>query len=249
MKRGATGFRPSEEHETSDLWVGYAHAPTSIKQPGWAVVVSDECQVEDVLYGRPAQAGATELQPGGRLLLAPVRAASDEEVALESYKRITMTPDGTLASLAGGGKGVLIDFDQAFNVKLMSAEVGDFIASRIGAPATNQDRDHVLRRWSAYAVRRGPVVAQTTAVQLAQLVGDSAATEPAEKVFTLLSSLWAIEGQLSDAVSEATEKVRLSDAPEAAKAEQAERIRNAFLRACEVIGAASADAAAEISAM
>lgn len=253
MKGGRAGFRPAEDHEQAAQWVGFASRATSARHPVRAVIVSDECQVEDVLYGRPVQDGARALPPGGRLMLAPLRPAQLDEIDMDAFKRAPVGPAAQWpVPDMGFDHGGLIDFDQVFNIKLAEQDVTALVAGRIGIP---DERQILLRRWSAYAVRRGPLVAQTAAVQARQLLTGEAASDTTQPVppalFGLLGLLWAAEGQVEDRISQAAERVRLVDARDRAAERMvaAEQLRTDLLKATKAIATAADAAAAELHAL
>lgn len=250
LKKGRTGFRPAEEHEQAAQWVSFASRATSVRRPVRAIIVSDECQIEDVLNGRPAQQEAPALSPGGRVLMAPLRPAQPEEMLMDAFKRAPVADQGEWpVPEAGFEHGGVVDFDQAFNVKLQEQDVESFTAARIGMP---DDREALLRRWSAHAVRRGPLVAQTAAVQARELLTGQAAEVAGEPVpaalFGLLGLLWAGEGRIEDRISEAAERVRLAAPADrvATRSTEADQLRTDLLKALGAFNRAVEAAAVEL---
>ena len=248
MKRGATGFRPSEQHETSDRWLAYSQQASSARNMIRAVIVSDECQVEGVLRGRVPHA-QNGRDPGGRLLLAAIRPASPDEMSMRAFSRLVVADPGEWpAATTGYDHGAVLDFDQTFNVKLQASDVAAFAAGRIGI-ATRPDL--LARRWSAYAVRRGPLLAQEAASQIHQILTGQTEPDALPDMFSFLSLLWAGEGQIEDHVSAMFEEIRLTPEPtrDDRRASLAPALREQLITAVRTVVTAGERAIEELEAL
>lgn len=207
LRGGAVGFVPAQPDQRSERWVVSAGQASRLSAPIRCMVTNDDCHIEGVIQGRADSETGRRLSAGGRLLLAPIRPASPDEVAQTgSFKRLPVVGEGSgLVVPPSFGHGGLIDFDQTFNLKLGRDDVAAFVAGRIASP-TADGRRVLERKWAAFSARRGPMVSELASAQLYRLVHGRDGELPG--LFELLASTWELEGRVAEEIASAEERRR-----------------------------------------
>lgn len=128
--------------------------------PHDAVVLSDDCVVESAL-------GRDGTGPRGRVLMAPVTRPDEHE--LEAHERAPSLGTCVLPADERLGEVQLVHLRRCFMVR-----AGDFADGLSAGMVTYRLTDAYRRRlavqWTAYAARRGPLIAQDNARKLAELI-------------------------------------------------------------------------------
>jgi hypothetical protein len=158
--------------------------------PHDAVVLSDDCVIESAL-------GRDDKQPKGRILMAPVIPA--DERALTQYRAAASLGVFALDADEHVREPRLVQLRRCFMVR-----AGDFAhsaaADMVRHSLTDQARAALAARWTAYAARRGPLVAQDNARKLTEMVA-AETRRPVEEVGPTVFAIakpvvasWVFEG-------------------------------------------------------
>lgn len=139
--------------------------------PHDAVVLSDDCVIESAL-GREGN------RPRGRILMAPVTDADaralEEHRAAPSLGVFLLGPDDHVR------ESRFVQLRRCFMVR-----AGDFadglVNGMVKHSLTDETRGALAARWTAYAARRGPLVAEDNARKLAELIAEGKG-RPVEEV-------------------------------------------------------------------
>jgi hypothetical protein len=159
---------------------------------GWprtAVLLSDDCLIASAL-GRDGR------EPDGRLLFAPVVAASAEDLAnldeLPTYGRFPLEGDALQAEHA------VVELRRCFMADARDvAAAGADLSIRSLADATCEG---LAIRWAAYALRRGKFVVEDNLEKFAEILLDAGVSADEAKSFgsavaTVAAAAWRYEGR------------------------------------------------------
>jgi hypothetical protein len=170
------------------------------------VVLSDDCLIATALgrdAGRPTNR---------RLLFAPIVDASADEVAELAGGNLGRFP---LPADEHHGDHRIIDIRRCFMVD--ARDVYEALATGTFRVASLDDfsRDELAVRWSAYALRRGPFVAEDSMEKFAEYLLDSGrvadeatAVEVAAKLADVVAAAWGCEGRGVEGAGNAAEDGR-----------------------------------------
>ena len=171
-----------------------------------AVVLSDDCLIATAL-GRDS-GGPTNR----RLLFAPVVAASADEVAELAGGNFGRFP---LPAGEQHGGHRIVDIRRCFMVD--ARDVHDALTAgnfRVGS-LDDPTRDELAIRWSAYALRRGPFVAEDSMEKFAEYLLDSGrvadeatAVDVASRLVDVVAAAWGYEGRGVEGAGTAAEDGR-----------------------------------------
>jgi hypothetical protein len=189
-------FIPGANIKTGDDWV-LAHG-----SPAQGVALADDCLIETVL-GREGEASA---RTNRRLLFAPLVETSAEEVddlQQENFGRFPLAADSFFDT-----PGV-VDLRRCFMVQVGDVhdglKAGDFRVRSLDDVA----RAELAVRWSAYALRRGPFVAEDSLEKFAEyliergVADEDQATTVAQALADLVATTWRFEGTAIEAAGNA----------------------------------------------
>lgn len=171
-----------------------------------AVVLSDDCLIATAL-GRDT-GGPTNR----RLLFAPVVAASADEVAELAGGNFGRFP---LPGDAQHGEHRIVDIRRCFMVDARDVHAalnaGGFRAASLDDPT----RDELAIRWSAYALRRGPFVAEDSMEKFAEYLLDNGrvadeatAVDVAGRLVNVVAAAWGYEGRGVEGAGSAADEGR-----------------------------------------
>jgi hypothetical protein len=179
--------------------------------PRLAIVLTDDCELETLQIRR---------ETSGRVLLAAIRQASDDEIASaqkrRTYRRFVLPPDQALG-FAGG----IVELQRIFSVFLPSLTLEEPAHSRLLALEPDAQRQ-LSQALCAHVTRHGPLVAAQEAGKLAMLMsangdpeafadfkraGSTREPEPlhanlASAIARGLTHAWILEGDVLNYVSD-----------------------------------------------
>jgi hypothetical protein len=171
-----------------------------------AVVLSDDCLIATALgrdTGRPTNR---------RLLFAPVVAAGAEEVAELAGGNFGRFP---LPGDEQHGDHRIVDIRRCFMVDARDVHEALTHGGLRVASLDNPTRDELAIRWSAYALRRGPFVAEDSMEKFAEYLLDSGrvadeatAVDVAVRLVDVVAAAWGYEGRGVEGAGTAAEDGR-----------------------------------------
>ena len=171
-----------------------------------AVVLSDDCLIETAL-GRDT-GGPTNR----RLLFAPVVAASGEEVAELAGGNFGRFP---LPGNERDEEDRIVDIRRCFMVDARDVHEAHTADRFRIASLDDPTRDELAIRWSAYALRRGPFVAEDSLEKFAEHLLDSGrvadeatAVDVAGRLVDVVAAAWGYEGRGVEGAGTAAEDGR-----------------------------------------
>jgi hypothetical protein len=176
---------------------GREHVDT-MRLPGRAVLLSDDCHIPTAYGRRPDRSEAR-----GRLMFAPVVSVDEEELARvgasKTFSRFALPAEGQLS------EGAVAELRRTFLVAAADVDPGTRIASLDEA-----GREALEKRWNAFVCRRGPEASWENALKLGRLVAGQPdlpqATEQAvQALWRVLDLAWSFEGSTMRAASAAFE--------------------------------------------
>ena len=199
-----------------------------------ALVLSDDCLIASAL-GRDGSGPKNR-----RLLLAPIVAASEEEVQElegENFGRFPLPADEHFASHCIADLRRCFMADARDVHKALAA--GDFRTRSV----SDETAGALAIRWSAFTLRRGPFVAEDSLEKFAEHLLDTgrvAQEDDAVAAATLLadvvSAAWGYEGRGVEGAGNAADDGRAPDEVIAELTAELERLREATARALTGLG-------------
>jgi hypothetical protein len=154
--------------------------------PHRAVLITDNCVVDTALGQDRGGAG-----PRGRLLFAPITAASDADLKTQTFGRFVLPQEGQMSAGIAERRCFMVDArDVAAHKDAREASLADEFA------------DELEVDWNAFAARRGPRVAVRNADKMVDvLVNRRGAEEPTaiemqagHEVAEVIAQVWSLEG-------------------------------------------------------
>lgn len=211
--------------------------PESLRLPGRAILISDDCHILTAYGDRPGREH-DRLRARGRLMFAPIYGASDEAIekvrAGATFGRFALPAHRLL-----GGMGGIAELRRTFLVAARAADPQDRIASLDDAA-----RRRLEMRWNAFACRRGPEASLEHVKKLGLILSRKGEGEEVEKVAAAVGQAlvagWELEGHIMRDVAAAQEHASEEDAAIEATVRQLRELAAASDQAAGVLAAAMA---------
>lgn len=156
--------------------------------PHPSICLSDDCLILSAL-------GRGERDPSGRLLFAPVVSCGSDDLAkLEeapTYGRFALPGDGV------HGQDAIAELRRCFMVDARA--VHSTLPDLVVLSTTDEIRQELADRWTAYSARRGPFVVEDNLGKFAELLVNRGGNEEeiirlAESLALVAGAAWAFEG-------------------------------------------------------
>jgi hypothetical protein len=167
-----------------------------------AILLSDDCVIATVL-GRD-----TGKPTNKRLIFAPLAPAADADLDTANFGRFPLLADEQF------DEPLMADLRRCFMADgrdvHAALDAGGFRARSL----TEDTRGELAIRWSAYALRRGPFVAEDSLEKFAEyaidsgLASEEAVVDASSKLFDVVGAAWGYEGRGVEVAGNAREDKR-----------------------------------------
>lgn len=173
----------------------------TMRLPGRAVLLSDDCHIPTAYGKRPDRSEAR-----GRLMFAPIVSVDEEALAKvaagTTFARFALPAEGRLP------EGGVAELRRTFLIAAADVDPGTRLAS-----LDEEGRDELEKRWSAFACRRGPEASWENALKLGRLIAGQrdlldTHADAVQALWQVLDLAWSFEGATMRSASDALEAGR-----------------------------------------
>jgi len=199
-----------------------------------ALVLTDDCELASLAGER-----ADRPTPRGRILMAGIRSARDEELKVArtrtaNLRNFVLEPDE-----ATGFEGCIADFTRLYSVHAQALFGANAAAYTIHAQLDRDAQLDLANRFGGFALRHGPLAASIGARKLSQLLtangdpevlkalrapdpqpwGDADVEASCRALLSVIEEAWFIDGALLDDVDTVAERALLGQSGQVPVAE------------------------------